>query len=90
MRGQQLDLNFAESHPDSVWSYQMLAVTIKPTDKSTEPSPTTASVELHPEDMWAKQQIEALSKITIAQGAVTHARRTGGAYFRAILESICT
>jgi len=42
---------------------QMLAVTIKPTDKSTEPSPSTAkcwnSILRH----VGEQQIEALSKI---------------------------
>ncbi len=59
-----MDLNFAENHPDSVWSYHMLAMTHQANGQIDKAIADYRKVlELHPEDMWAKQQIEALSKI---------------------------
>ena len=58
-----MDLNFAENHPDSVWSYHMLAMTHQANGQIEKAIADYRKVlELHPDDMWAKQQIEALSK----------------------------
>ena len=59
-----MELNFAENHPDSIWSYHMLAMTHQANGQIDKAIADYRKVlELHPEDMWAKQQIEALSKI---------------------------
>ena len=58
-----MDLNFVENHPDSVWSYHMLAMTHQANGQIDKAIADYHKVlELHPDDMWAKQQIEALSK----------------------------
>jgi tetratricopeptide (TPR) repeat protein len=58
-----MDLNFAENHPDSVWSYHLLAMTHQANGQIDKAIADYRKVlELHPEDMWAKQQIETLSK----------------------------
>lgn len=58
-----MELNFAENHPDSVWSYHMLAMTHEANGQIDKAIADYRKVlELHPDDMWAKQQIEALSK----------------------------
>jgi len=58
-----MELNFAENHPESVWSYHMLAMTHQASGQIDKAIADYRKVlELHPDDMWAKQQIEALSK----------------------------
>jgi tetratricopeptide (TPR) repeat protein len=58
-----MDLNFAENHPDSVWSYHMLAMTHQANGQIEKAIADYRKVlELHPDDVWAKQQIETLSK----------------------------
>jgi len=58
-----MDLNFAENHPASVWSYHVLAMTHQANGQIDKAIADYRKVlELHPEDIWAKQQIEALSK----------------------------
>ena len=56
------EMNFAENHTDSVWSYHTLAMAHQAngeTDKAIEDYRKV--LELHPEDDWAKQQIASLS-----------------------------
>lgn len=58
-----MELNFSANHPESVWSYHMLAMTHEAngqTDKAV--ADYRKVLELHPDDTWAKQQIDALSK----------------------------
>lgn len=58
-----MELNFSANHPESVWSYHMLAMTHQAngqTDKAV--ADYRKVLELHPDDTWAKQQIDALSK----------------------------
>lgn len=58
-----MDLSFAENHPDSVWSYHLLAMTHQANGQIDRAIADYRKVlELHPEDTWAKQQIEALSR----------------------------
>ena len=58
-----MDLNFAENHPDSVWSYHLLAMTHQANGQIEKTIADYRKVlELHPDDLWAKQQIETLSK----------------------------
>jgi tetratricopeptide (TPR) repeat protein len=58
-----IELNFAANHPDSVWSYHMLAMTHEANGQLDKAIADYRKVlELHPDDMWAKQQIETLSK----------------------------
>jgi predicted TPR repeat methyltransferase len=58
-----MELNFAANHPDSVWSYHMLAQTHEANGQIDKAIADYRKVlELHPDDMWAKQQIETLSK----------------------------
>jgi tetratricopeptide (TPR) repeat protein len=58
-----MELNFAANHPDSVWSYHMLAMTHEANGQLDKAIADYRKVlELHPDDMWAKQQIETLSK----------------------------
>jgi tetratricopeptide (TPR) repeat protein len=58
-----MELNFSANHPDSVWSYHMLAMTHQVNgqiDKAI--ADYRKALELHPDDTWAKQQIDSLSK----------------------------
>lgn len=56
------ELNFSANHPDSVWSYHMLAMTHQLNGQLDKAIADYRKVlELHPDDAWAKQQIEALS-----------------------------
>ena len=58
-----MELSFDANHPDSVWSYHMLAMAHQAngqTDKAL--ADFRKVVELHPDDSWAKQQIAALSE----------------------------
>lgn len=58
-----MDLNFAANHPDSVWSYHMLAMTHEANGQLDKAIADYRKVlELHPDDLWAKEQIETLSK----------------------------
>ena len=58
-----MDLNFAENHPESVWSYHMLAITHQANGQIEKAIADYRKVlELHPDDTWAKQQIDSLSK----------------------------
>ncbi len=58
-----MELNFAANHPDSVRSYHTLAMTHEANSQIDKAIAEYRKVlELHPDDMWAKQQIEALSK----------------------------
>lgn len=58
-----MDLNFAENHPDSLWSYHMLAMTHQANGQIEKAIADYRKVlELHPDDTWAKRQIETLSK----------------------------
>lgn len=58
-----MELNFSANHPDSVWSYHMLAMAHQVNGQIDKTIADYRKVlELHPEDTWAKQQIDALSK----------------------------
>jgi len=58
-----MNLNFAENHPDSAWSYHMLAQTHEANGQIDKAIADYRRVlELHPDDRWAKQQIDSLSK----------------------------
>jgi tetratricopeptide (TPR) repeat protein len=57
------DLNFSSNHPESVWSYHMLAMAHEANGQREKALADYRKVyELHPDDSWAKQRIEALSK----------------------------
>jgi tetratricopeptide (TPR) repeat protein len=58
-----MEMNFDSNHPDSVWSYHVLAMTHE-ADGQTEKALANYRkvLELHPDDDWAKQQIVTLSK----------------------------
>jgi tetratricopeptide (TPR) repeat protein len=58
-----MELNFSANHPDSAWSYHMLAQTHEANgqiDKAI--ADYRKALELHPDDKWAQQQIDSLSK----------------------------
>ena len=58
-----MEMNFSANHPDSVWSYHMLAQTHEAngqTDKAV--ADYRKALELHPDDGWAKQEIDRLSR----------------------------
>jgi len=58
-----MELNFTENHPDSVWSYHMLAQSHEANGQVDKAIADYRKVlELHPDDRWAKQQIDSLSK----------------------------
>jgi tetratricopeptide (TPR) repeat protein len=57
-----MELSFAENHPDSVWSYHMLAMAHQAngqTDKAI--ADYRRVLALHPDDKWAKEQIDSLT-----------------------------
>jgi len=57
-----MELNFDSNHPDSLWSYHMLAqahLANGLTEKAV--ADYRKVVELHPDDDWAKEQIQSLS-----------------------------
>lgn len=57
------ELNFSSNHPDSVWSYHLLAMAHEANGQRDRALADYRKVyELHPDDSWAKQQIETLSK----------------------------
>jgi len=57
------ELNFSANHPDSMWSYHMLAQTHEANGQVDKAIADYRKVlELHPDDQWARQQIDSLSK----------------------------
>ena len=58
-----MELNFSANHPDSAWSYHLLAETHEANGQIDKAIADYRKVlELHPEDKWAQQQIDSLSK----------------------------
>ena len=58
-----MEMSFDSNHPDSVWSYHMLAMTHEVNGQTEKAIADYRKVlELHPDDDWAKQQITSLSK----------------------------
>ena len=62
------ELNFSANHPDTVWSYHLLAMAHNANGQTDKALADYRKVlELHPDDDWAKQQIDSLSKPKSAQ-----------------------
>ena len=58
-----MDLSFSMNHPDSVWSYHLFAMAHQANGQLDQAvADYRKALELHPDDSWAKQQIDALSK----------------------------
>jgi tetratricopeptide (TPR) repeat protein len=58
-----MELNFSSNHPESVWSYHMLAQTHQANGQIDQAiADYRKALELHPDDKWAQQQIDSLSK----------------------------
>jgi tetratricopeptide (TPR) repeat protein len=58
-----MEMSFESNHPDSVWSYHMLAMTHQANGQIDKAIADYRKVlELHPDDTWAKDQIASLSK----------------------------
>lgn len=58
-----LEMSFDSNHPDSVWSYHMLAMAHQVNGQIDKAIADYRKVlELHPDDDWAKDQIQSLSK----------------------------
>jgi hypothetical protein len=57
-----MEMNFASNNPQSVWAFHVLAMSHQ---ANGEPEKALADfrkvLELHPDDTWAKQQIQSLS-----------------------------
>ena len=57
-----MEMNFASNHPDSLWAYHMLASAHEVTGEVNKAIADYHKVlELHPDDTWARKQIEALA-----------------------------
>lgn len=57
-----MEMNFASNHPDSVWSYHMLAMAHQANGELEEAKADYRKVlQLHPEDSWAKTQLDSLA-----------------------------
>jgi tetratricopeptide (TPR) repeat protein len=57
-----MEMNFAANHPDSVWAYHMLAMSHQANGEIQKAKADYRKVvELHPDDTWAKEQIDSLS-----------------------------
>jgi hypothetical protein len=57
-----MEMNFAANNPTSVWSYHMLAMSHQANGEIEKTKADYGKVfELHPDDSWAKQQLDALS-----------------------------
>ena len=57
-----MELNFAENHPDSVWSYHMLAMAHQANGQIDKAIADYRKVlALHADDKWAKEQIDSLT-----------------------------
>jgi tetratricopeptide (TPR) repeat protein len=58
-----MNLSFSMNHPDSVWSYHMFAFAHQANGQlDLALADYRKALELHPDDSWAQQQIEALAK----------------------------
>ena len=58
-----MELNFDSNHPDSLWSYHMLAMAYEANGQIEKAVADCRKVlELHPDDDWAKEQIVSLTK----------------------------
>ncbi|MGH9741557.1 MAG: tetratricopeptide repeat protein, partial [Candidatus Acidiferrum sp.] len=58
-----MEMSFDSNHPDSVWSYHMLAMSHQANGQADKAIADFRKVlELHPDDDWAKDQITVLSK----------------------------
>jgi tetratricopeptide (TPR) repeat protein len=58
-----VELNFSANHPDSVWSYHMLAMAHEANGQTDKAIADYRQVlEIHPDDKWAKEKIDSLSK----------------------------
>ena len=58
-----MEMSFDSNHPDSVWSYHMLAASHEANGQLEKAlADYRKVVELHPDDDWAKSQIAALSE----------------------------
>jgi len=58
-----MEMSFDSNHPDSVWSYHMLAMAHQANGEIEKAIADYRKVlELHPDDAWAKDQIASLSK----------------------------
>lgn len=58
-----IEMNFDSNHPDSLWSYHMLAMAHEANGQIEKAIADYRKVlELHPDDDWAKEQIRSLSK----------------------------
>jgi len=58
-----MEMNFDSNHPDSLWSYRMLAMAHEANGQIEKAIADYRKVlELHPDDDWAKEQILSLSK----------------------------
>ena len=57
-----MEMNFNANNPQSVWSYHLLAMSHQANGQPDEAlADFRKVVEIHPDDTWAKQQIESLS-----------------------------
>ena len=57
-----MEKHFASNHPDSIWSFHMLAMAHEANGQTDKAIADYQKVlELHPEDDWAKKQIAALT-----------------------------
>ena len=57
-----MEMNFAANNPQSVWAFHVLAMAHQANGESEKAlADFRKVVELHPDDAWAKQQIQALS-----------------------------
>jgi tetratricopeptide (TPR) repeat protein len=58
-----MEINFDSNHPDSLWSYHMLAMAHEANGQIEKAIADYRKVlELHPDDDWAKEQVRSLSK----------------------------
>lgn len=57
-----MEMHFAANNPTSVWSYHVLAMSHQANGEIEKAKADYSKVfELHPDDSWAKQQLDALS-----------------------------
>jgi tetratricopeptide (TPR) repeat protein len=57
-----MEMNFAANSPQSMWAYHMLAMAHEANgDKDKAREDYRKVVELHPDDSWAKEQVQRLS-----------------------------
>ena len=57
-----VEMNFEANHPQSVWSYHLLAMSHQANGETAKAIADYRKVlELHPDDSWAKQQLDSLT-----------------------------